>query len=141
MTTNVKGSSFFYFTCNASNLVNCFIESFKLNNIVFVTINSYLQKGVCGPTQPDLPVSTSSKNDSFPFRTISQHTHSIPKPNYDIHVQADGFEAIERVGIPGAHRALLRDETVFEYIRKWLGIEEKNTSRLKTSKIVNVGSG
>nr|GEW55162.1 phospholipase A(1) LCAT3-like [Tanacetum cinerariifolium] len=53
---------------------------------------------------------------------------------------ADGFEAVERVGIPGAHRALLRDETVFEYIRKWLGIEELGRrSRVKTSKVVDVG--
>ncbi|MFS7962061.1 putative phospholipase A(1) [Helianthus anomalus] len=53
---------------------------------------------------------------------------------------ADGFDAKERAGIPGAHRALLRDELVFEYIRKWLGIQEPSISRVKTSKIVDVGS-
>ncbi|KAI7739629.1 hypothetical protein M8C21_000698 [Ambrosia artemisiifolia] len=53
---------------------------------------------------------------------------------------ADGFEAIERAGIPGAHRALLRDELVFKYIRKWLGIQELSISRGKTSKIVDVDS-
>lgn len=58
--------------------------------------------------------------------------------------QADGFPAIERVGIPGAHRGLLRDETVFEYIRKWLGLQQQsNTTRVnvKTSKVVDVGLG
>lgn len=55
-----------------------------------------------------------------------------------MHEQADGFPAIERVGIPCAHRTLLRDETVFEYIRKWLGIQEQSTTRVKTSKVVDV---
>lgn len=55
-----------------------------------------------------------------------------PKPKL---LQADGFEAIERAGIPGAHRALLRDELVFEYIRKWLGIQEPSMSCVKTSKV------
>ena len=54
-------------------------------------------------------------------------------------LQADDFEAVERVGVASSHRALLRDEKVFELVKKWLGVTEQVKSHpKKTSKVMDV---
>lgn len=52
-------------------------------------------------------------------------------------LQGDGFEAIERVGVAASHRGILRDETVFQHIQKWLGIEPVVAKQSKTSKVAD----
>lgn len=49
--------------------------------------------------------------------------------------KADGFEATERVGVAASHRGLLKDETVLQLIQKWLGIDQKVSKHLTTSKV------
>ncbi|KAE8729554.1 hypothetical protein F3Y22_tig00003518pilonHSYRG00014 [Hibiscus syriacus] len=53
---------------------------------------------------------------------------------------ADGFAAVERVGVPSSHRGLLHDQTVFKLIQKWLGVEQKVKKHPKTSKVVDASS-
>ncbi|KAL7587647.1 hypothetical protein Lser_V15G35677 [Lactuca serriola] len=97
-------------------------------------------------TSLDTPFDVCYGSETDPINDPSEICHSLPEYSYvdgDATVpaesaMADGFPAIERVGIPCAHRTLLRDETVFQYIRKWLGIEEQSTTRVKTSKVVDV---
>ncbi|KAL7586321.1 hypothetical protein Lser_V15G35678 [Lactuca serriola] len=98
-------------------------------------------------TSLDTPFDVCYGSETDPIIDPSEICHTLPEYSCvdgDATVpaesaRADGFPAIERVGIPGAHRALLRDETVFEYIRKWLGLEEQSSTRVKTSKVIDVG--
>lgn len=55
-------------------------------------------------------------------------------------LQADGFDAVERVGVSGSHRGLLRDKKVFHLIQNWLGVGDKVSNHKKTSKVMDVGS-
>lgn len=54
-------------------------------------------------------------------------------------LQADNFEAVERVGVRAGHRELLRDETVFELIKKWLGVTDKKVYS-RTSRVMDLYS-
>ncbi|XP_076887841.1 phospholipase A(1) LCAT3-like [Bidens hawaiensis] len=94
-------------------------------------------------TSLDTPFDVCYGSEIDPINNPSDICHTLPEYSYvdgdgtvpAESAMADEFEAIERVGIPGAHRALLRDELVFEYIRKWLGIQEPSMSCVKTSKV------
>ncbi|KAK1427280.1 hypothetical protein QVD17_15963 [Tagetes erecta] len=99
-------------------------------------------------TSLETPFDVCYGSETDPINDLSEICHTLPEYSFvdgdgTVPVEsamADGFKAIERVGIPGAHRALLRDELVFKCIRRWLGIQEPSISRRKTSKIVSVGS-
>lgn len=55
--------------------------------------------------------------------------------------QADGFDAVERVGVAANHRALLRNEYVFELIQKWLGVSSpKHMKCSRTAKVVDAAA-
>lgn len=84
--------------------------------------------------------------ETSPIEDMPQICHTIPQYSY---VNGDGtvplesakgdwFSATERVGLSATHRGLLSDETVFQLIQQWLGIEPKKSSRrAKTSKVVD----
>lgn len=55
-------------------------------------------------------------------------------------LQADGFDAVERVAVSGSHRGLLRDKKVFQLIQNWLGVGDKASNHKKTSKVMDAGS-
>ncbi|XP_042514498.1 phospholipase A(1) LCAT3 [Macadamia integrifolia] len=85
---------------------------------------------------------TSSIGDS------SEICHSMPDYSYvdgdgtvpAESAQADSFAAVERVGIAADHRGLLRDKTVFQLIKKWLGVTEKSLNNAKTSRVMDAYS-
>ncbi|KAI3894874.1 hypothetical protein MKX03_033618 [Papaver bracteatum] len=81
-----------------------------------------------------------------PIEDMPQICHTMPQYSY---VNGDGtvplesakgdwFSATERVGVRATHRGLLSDETVFQLIQQWLGIEpQKSSRRAKTSNVVD----
>ncbi|XP_076912475.1 phospholipase A(1) LCAT3-like [Bidens hawaiensis] len=87
-------------------------------------------------TSLDTPFDVCYDSETDPINDPSDICHTLPEYSYvdgdgtvpAESAMADGFEAVERAGIPGAHRALLREELVFEYTRKWLGIQEPSMS-------------
>lgn len=57
-----------------------------------------------------------------------------------IYEQADGFAAVERVGVAANHRALLCNDAVFELLQKWLGVtvsKPKHMKHSRTSKVMD----
>lgn len=71
-----------------------------------------------------------------------RHEHSVILRSivYLMFEQADPFDATERVGVSASHRELLRDKTVFELIKRWLGIEQNVKKHSKMSRVAHVGS-
>jgi len=41
------------------------------------------------------------------------------------------------VGVAASHRGILRDETVFQLIKKWLDVEPMVSKQSKTSKVAD----
>ncbi|WCJ38889.1 lecithin:cholesterol acyltransferase 3 [Euphorbia peplus] len=98
-------------------------------------------------TSNDTPFDVRYGTETSPIEDLSEICHTVPDYSYvdgdgtvpAESAKADGFEAVERVGIAGSHRGLLHDETVFSLIQKWLGIEQTQTKKHSktTSKVVD----
>ncbi|PON59107.1 Lecithin:cholesterol/phospholipid:diacylglycerol acyltransferase [Parasponia andersonii] len=83
-----------------------------------------------------------------PIEDLSEICHSLPEYSYvdgdgtvpSESAMADGFDAVERVGVPATHRQVLQDETVFQLIQKWLGLDQKVNKHSKTSRVADASS-
>ncbi|CAL1370465.1 unnamed protein product [Linum trigynum] len=96
-------------------------------------------------TSCDTPFDVCYGSETSPVDELSEVCHVTPQYSYvdgdgtvpAESAKADGYTAVERVGIPGEHRALLRDDKVFQLIKKWLGIEENVSKRSRTVKVMD----
>ncbi|XP_027185503.1 phospholipase A(1) LCAT3 [Coffea eugenioides] len=95
----------------------------------------------------DTPLDVCYGTQDSPIEEMSEICHTSPQYSYvdgdgtvpAESAKADNFEAVERVGVASSHRALLRDEKVFELVKKWLGVTEQVKSHpKKTSKVMDV---
>lgn len=99
-------------------------------------------------TSFDTPYDVCYGSEKSPIEDLSEICHSTPQySNVDgdgtvptESAMADGFEATERVAIAAAHRQLLKDNSVFKYIQKWLGVEQKVSKHSKTSRVADIPS-
>lgn len=93
----------------------------------------------------DTPYDVCYGSEASPIDDLSEVCHTMPKYTYvdgdgtvpAESAKADGFEAVARVGVRGSHRGLLRDKTVFELLKKWLGISQKSELPMATSKVMD----
>ncbi|KAJ8746828.1 hypothetical protein K2173_003834 [Erythroxylum novogranatense] len=96
-------------------------------------------------TSFDTPFDVCYGSETSPVGDLSEVCHSLPQYSYvdgdgtvpTESAKADGFMATERVEINATHRELLRDNSVFELIKKWLEIDENRFKRWKTSRVAD----
>ncbi|KAK9195113.1 hypothetical protein WN943_003232 [Citrus x changshan-huyou] len=96
-------------------------------------------------TSYDTPFDVSYGSETSPIEDLSEICHTMPKYSFvdgdgtvpAESAKADGFPAVERVGVPAEHRELLRDKTVFELIKKWLGVDQKMSKHSKSSRVAD----
>lgn len=96
-------------------------------------------------TSFDTPFDVCYGSETSAIEDLSEVCHTMPQYSYvdgdgtvpAESAKADGFHAVERVGVSGSHRGLLRDKKVFHLIRNWLGVGDSNHK--KTSKVMDVG--
>lgn len=92
----------------------------------------------------DTPFDVCYGQEDSPVEELSEICHTMPQYSYvdgDETVpaesaMADGFTAVERVGVAARHREILQDKTVFRLIQKWLGVEQFN-KHSRTSRVMN----
>lgn len=97
-------------------------------------------------TSFDTPFDVRYGTENSPIEDLSEVCHSMPHYSFvdgdgtvpAEAVKADGFAAVERVGVVSDHRGLLCDKTVFELLKKWLGVTNKVNNHFKCSKVMDV---
>ncbi|XP_047329058.1 phospholipase A(1) LCAT3-like [Impatiens glandulifera] len=95
-------------------------------------------------TSNDTPLDVCYGSESSPIENMSDICHTIPQYTYvdgdgtvpTESAKADGFAAVERIGVSGTHRGLLSDKEVLGHIQRWLGISQK-THKMSSSKKTN----
>ncbi|XVE62141.1 hypothetical protein DITRI_Ditri06bG0095000 [Diplodiscus trichospermus] len=95
-------------------------------------------------TSFDTPFDVCYGTETSPIADLSEICHTMPQYTYvdgdgtvpAESAMADGLAAVERVGVAASHRGLLRDQTVFKLVQKWLGVEQVRKPS-KTSKVAN----
>ncbi|KAK6911756.1 Lecithin:cholesterol/phospholipid:diacylglycerol acyltransferase, partial [Dillenia turbinata] len=94
----------------------------------------------------NLATSTIYGSETDPIEDLSEICHTLPQYSYvdgdgtvpAESAQADRFAATERRGVAASHRGLLRDETVFKLIQRWLAIDQKLGKQSKcTSRVMD----
>ncbi|KAM4082789.1 hypothetical protein ACB094_08G007200 [Castanea mollissima] len=114
-----------------------------------VMYDAKLPDGVCFyniyGTSYDTPFDVCYGSEASPIEDLSDICHSLPQYSFvdgdgtvpAESTQADGFLAVERVAVEASHRGLLCDKTVFKYIQKWLGVEQRVSKHVKSSRVVD----
>ncbi|KAJ7978290.1 Lecithin:cholesterol acyltransferase family protein [Quillaja saponaria] len=118
-----------------------------------IMCNAKLPDGVCFyniyGTSFDTPFDVCYGSEESPVEDLSEICHTMPQYSYvdgDETVpaesaKADGLPAVERAGVAGSHRGLLRDKKVFQLIQKWLGVESMVTNYSKTFQVKRPTAG
>ncbi|KAL0324392.1 UNVERIFIED_CONTAM: Phospholipase A(1) LCAT3 [Sesamum calycinum] len=97
-------------------------------------------------TSFDTPFDVCYGSESSPIGELSEICHTTPEYSYvdgdgtvpSESAMADNYDAVERVGVSGSHRGLLKDANVFQLIKDWLGVSEKTKVRhSKTSQVMD----